>query len=328
MQKKYLIVLLSLLSFSFIWSDQGLSSGKKDEILIVATEIADSLVELSKSNSTEKELNRLVDDLNNQLEVAVSSTRIFQIIDRKHLKELTDEHRLSDPGLISDVIPGAKYLIFPKLTAYQLNKSVSQQNALNRQSSSVIISATLLTKIVDPATGVALPDMVSITKSVTQNHDLSKSGTEVKVDMLVDSLAKQLSYETAWGLISMVRPPKVLAVAAGQVMINRGNNGGLTVGRIVKFYTVEQIKDDDTGETFDNETEIGSGEIIRSTLKQSYAKVLGENLGITKGCVVRVQNIAVKGAPQPQGRAESSFGIKPENEKKEKLSPGSSEKPW
>jgi len=335
MKIKLIMFVLSFLWVASVSADEALSKGKKDSILISDVDVPVSLVNKSKADATDNELKSLSENLRSQLEVAISSTRVFQIVERERLKDLQLEQQFNASGGTGDAVDvkqfnvtGAKYVLFPKITAYELKKTVSKYNAIDRQSSSVIISATVQSKIVDTSTGIALPDIVSISKSVTQNYDLSKMGTKVSVDMLVDDLSKKISDATAWGLINIIRPPKVLAVTAGQAMVNRGETAGLIKGLSVKIYAVEKIVDEDTGESFNNEVEVAEGHIIRSNAKQSYVKIVGEDLGVAKGCVVRVQKIAVEGATQPQGRAESDFGTNPATEKKEKLTPGSSEKPW
>jgi len=335
MKVKLIMFVLSFLYVASVSADETLSKGKKDSILISDVDVPVSLVSKSKTDGTYSELKSLSENLRSQLEVAISSTRIFQIVERERLKDLQLEQQFNASGGTGDAVDvkqfnvtGAKYVLFPKITAYELNKTVSKYNAIDRQSSSVIISATVQSKIVDVSTGIALPDIVSISKSVTQNYDLSKMGNKVSVDMLVDDLSKKISDATAWGLINIIRPPKVLAVAAGQAMVNRGENAGLIKGLSVKIYAVEKIVDEDSGESFDNEVEVAEGQIIRSNPKQSYVKIVGEDLGAAKGCIVRAVYKNEKSATEPMGRAEESFGTDPAKETKKELTPGSSAKPW
>ncbi|MDA3799921.1 MAG: hypothetical protein PF692_12680 [Kiritimatiellae bacterium] len=335
MQKKIYIFALLIAVANFVFAEQTLSKGKKDSIFVADTKVSESLITTSKSDKTDKELNRLVDNITPQIESSLSSTRIFQIVERERMKELGLETDFSESGLVGSETTlkqfnttGAKFALFPKITAYQLKKAVQKYNAIDRQSSSVIISANLQTKIVDVSTGEALADIISITKTATQNYDLSKTGTEISVDMLIADLAKKLSDASAWGLVNMVRPPKILAVTSGQAMVNRGESGELTKGLKVKIYAVEEIEDEDTGAIFNNEVEVGQGLITRSSLKQSYVTLEGENLGVAKGCIVRVVDVPQSVEQSQKGRAESTFGTNPAEEKTEKLTPGSSEKPW
>ena len=335
MKIKLIMFVLSFLWVASVSADEALSKGKRDSILISDVDVPLSLVNKSKADATDNELKSLSENLRSQLEVAISSTRVFQIVERERLKDLQLEQQFNASKGTGDAVDvkqfnvtGAKYVLFSKVTAFQIKKSVSQHGAINRQSSSVIISATVQSKIVDTSTGIALPDIVSISKSVTQNYDLSKMGTKVSVDMLVDDLSKKISDATAWGLINIIRPPKVLAVAAGQAMVNRGETAGLIKGLSVKIYAVEKIVDEDTGESFNNEVEVAEGHIIRSNAKQSYVKIVGEDLGVAKGCVVRAVYKNEKPTTEPVGRAEETFGTDPAKETKKELTPGSSAKPW
>lgn len=328
--QKSTMLLFSCVCASLVYG-QSVSKGKKDSIYVSDVKTPNSLVEASKRDGTNLELNRLMDSFRSQLEVSISATRAFQTVERERMKDLQTEQMFNASGATSgdDVrqfdMKGAKYQLFPKVTAFQIKKSISQYGAINRQSSSVILSATVQTKITDTSTGETLPDIISITQSVVQNEDLAKAGTAVSVDMLVAKLSKELADASAWGLVNFLKPPKVLSMATGMAMVNRGEAAGLCKGMNVKIYAIEEVEDD--GEIYINEFEVGGGVIARSNVKQSYIKIMGENLGIAKGCIVKVVDAPKAQTASPTGRAESNFGTQPSHQP-QKLSPGSSEKPW
>jgi len=328
MQKK--ILLFSFVCASMMFA-QGVSKGKKDSMYVADVTVPSSLETSTKGNGTNLELKRLSDSFRSQLEVSISSTRVFQTVERERMKNLQTEQMFNASGATSgdDVrqfdMKGAQYQLFPKITAFELKKSVSSYGALNRQSSSVLLSATVQTKITDTSTGVTLPDIISVTKTVKQNEDMAKAGTPITVDMLVDKLSKELADSASWGLVNFLKPPKVLSMSTGLAMVNRGEAAGLQKGLNVKIYAVEEIEDD--GEVYMNEFEVGSGQIVRSNAKQSYVKIMGENLGVAKGCIVKVVDEPKAQTAQPTGRAEQNFGTQPSNQKQQ-LTPGSSDKPW
>jgi hypothetical protein len=123
--------------------------------------------------------------------------------------------------------------------------------------------------------------------------------------------------------VTLMRPAKVLTTSP-RILINRGSEADFNVGARVEFYATEDVKDEDTGEIFKNEVKVGEGVIKSSDPKQSYAEVFGENLGISKGCLVKIATKAssLKGAAAGRGAHEAA-GAKRED----KLKSGSGDKP-
>jgi hypothetical protein len=98
-------------------------------------------------------------------------------------------------------------------------------------------------------------------------------------------------------------------------MFNRGSEAGFNKGDTVEIYAVQNVKDEENGETYQNEVPVGQAVIERLDKRQSFAMLSGDNLGIDKGCIVRQIISEAKAASDDQPAED------------EQQSPGSSEKP-
>jgi propanediol dehydratase large subunit len=145
-------------------------------------------------------------------------------------------------------------------------------------------------------------------------------------DQVLVALAKEMASKLSQEIVGFLRPAKVLSVTGRQVMFNRGTEAGFTKGDLVEIYAVQEVKDEDTGETFRNEVPVGQAVIKRIDKNQSYAAISGDDMGITKGCVVRFTKTAATRAAEgepPPDVTQPDFGTKGDAGS----TPGSSEKP-
>jgi hypothetical protein len=102
----------------------------------------------------------------------------------------------------------------------------------------------------------------------------------------------------------------VLDVTGNQIMINRGIESGFPVDTTIEIYAVKEVKDEDTGETFRNELPVGKAKIVRGDAKQSFAIIIGDNLGIAAGCVAR----PLKVKPDVKPEVKKAAAAKPKKE--------------
>ena len=193
----------------------------------------------------------------------------------------------------------------------------------------VFVSA--LVQIVDTTTGQLLPDVATAQLTQEEIVENSRNGVGLKgSDAALVELAKKVAASLCQEAVAILRPAKILTITGKQVLINRGTAAGFEEGLPVKFFAFNEVKDEDSGELFRNEVEVGQGQITRSDAKQSYASIEGENLGIAKGCVVK----PVKRKPKAKEVLNPSMpgGAFPEDPRRVPRqpapeTPGSSEKP-
>lgn len=280
-----------------------LTQGEKDTIFIGPVKVSPSVAEAAKRRGRTNQLNQLTEALRGQFVTELNQTRVFQIVERERKEDIELEQAFSEVAVDPNdknraqtmMMMGAKFAFLPRLDAFDDATATERFQAIGRANMSRSIWATVVVQIVDTTTGAILPESPSVKAKRGSSIEYAKGGSALGGDELIGALAKELAEKLALESVSLLRPAKVLTITGTQVMINRGTEAGFATGSEVEFFATEDVKDEDSGEVFKNEVSVGKGVIARSDAKQSFAEPKGENLGIAKGCLVRV----LKKAPQP-----------------------------
>ena len=313
---------------------QELSKGEKDTVFIGQLNIQPSVQESAKTKGRELELKRVSESLDTQFITALNATRVFQLVERKRMKELQVEQAFAsvavnpaDKNAAQALkMAGAKYAFLPQIDGFEDRVDKQKFDDIDRVSMSRKLFLSVVVQIVDTTTGKLLPDSPSIQLNKTEAMDMARPGQAMESDQVIVGLAKEMAGKLSQGTVQLLRPAKVLVVTGKQVMINRGSEAGFNKGDEVEICATQAVKDDDTGETFNNEVPVGKARIVRGDTKQSFAVLEGEDNGVNKGCVVRVSRPATSPAGVLQDSAEE---LAPTQKPSEGIpvSPGSSEKP-
>ena len=325
MQKKISALLVLVLSLPLFAIGAELSLGEKDTIYVDAVRIQPSLYEKAQRDGTSLALLRAADTLEAEFTPALSATRVFQLVERSELATLSKEQELTDSGKVDAEnqnaakvgrLQGAKFVFIPTLVGFEDITLTKRYTATGRSEVTRNLFFSTMVKIVNTKTGELLPEAPSVQlkeREVLRNlaEDQVGSGEEFLVTQAKE-LARQLAQET----VTMLRPAKVLKVSGKQLLINRGSEAGFNLGDQVEIFTIETIRDEESGETYRNEIPVGQAEIIRIDKKQSFAMINGDDLGVTTGGIVKIFRAAT--AVEKSGKEELSPIIE---------TPGSSEKP-
>jgi hypothetical protein len=271
-----------------------LSTGKKDTLYIGGMKIQPSVSQLANREGTTIELNRAAQSLESQFINTVSATRTFQLVDRKRIKDLQLEQAFSavsvDPNDKSAAqslqMTGARYAFLPEIDGFELRTDTDVYQ-VGRESITRKFYLSALVQIVDTTTGELLPDVPSIQLTEVETVEMAGVGRAQGSDQVLVTLAKKMAARLSQEAIAMLRPAKVLTVTGDQIMINRGSTAGFVPGTPVQIYAFQNIVDEDSGETYQNEIMVGEAIVQRGDQKKSFAQVAGEDLGIAKGCIVK-----------------------------------------
>jgi hypothetical protein len=296
-----------------------LSTGNKDTVYIGEVSVPPSVSDRAASRGQEAELRRVVESLEAQLVSAVNGTRLFQLVERKSLKDLKLEQDFTSSGNVdpddgkgaqAGRMAGAAFAFLPVVDGFEDMTETVKHRAIGRteQRRRLFISATV--RVVDTTSGKLLPESpgVQLTKEEVVER---KKGEGARSDEALLLLARETAEKLSRELAAALRPAKILSVTGKQIMINRGSDAGFNEGDELEIYATQSVKDDDTGENYRNEVPVGRATVVRLDGKQSFATIRGEDLGVAKGCIVRV----VKGKARGAATGDAS------------VSPGSSEKP-
>lgn len=332
--RQCITVLISILLMPLLASAAELSKGEKDTIFIGPLKVQPSVIEMAEQKKQLPELKRVFNSLETQFISALNAARVFQLVERTRKADIELEQGFAavavDPNdknaAQTGKMAGAKFAFLPQIDGFEDKSDITEHQAISRASLSrkLFLSATV--QIVDTTTGKLLPDSPSIQLTKTEEVENARIGQLSGSDEVIVALAKEMAKKLSQDVVALLRPAKVLTVTGRLVMFNRGSEAGFNKGDLVEIYAVQNVKDEDTGETFRNEVPVGQAVISRIDKNQSYAAISGDDMGITKGCVVRflktAASRAAEGEPPPDA-TQPDFGTKGDTGS----TPGSSEKP-
>jgi len=316
-------------------SAAGLSPGEKDTIYIGAVQVQPSVVESARKHGTTTELRRLADSLETQFIASLNATRVFQLVERKRKADLEAEQDFAAEAVAPDDksaaqsgrMAGAKFAFLPQIDGFEDDAEPVYHAAIDRSAMSRKLFLSAVVQIVDTTSGKLLPDAPSIQLTKSEEVARSSSGQVTGSDQFIVALAREMAQKLSQEIVVLLRPAKVLSVSGRQIMFNRGTESGFEKGDLVEIYATQQVKDDDSGEVFMNETPVGQAIIIRLDKKQSFANISGDDLGIIKGAVVRKLKSAAARRSEAETQPPDPTIPKLEATDPAETTPGSSEKP-
>ena len=297
MRKKILVLLVFVSSLPLLAIGAELSTGEKDTIFIDDVRIQTSLVESADHYGTSRALRRAADTLESEFTTALSATRVFQLVERRELATLEKEQELTASSKVdaeyinaakAGRLYGAKFVLIPNLNGFEDITTTKHYPASGRADVTRALFFSAIVRIVDTKTGALLPEAPSIQLNESEvTRLLPNEGVGSGEEFLLMQ-AKELARQLAQEAVNMLRPAKVLKVSGKQLLINRGSDAGFNLGDQVEIFAIENIRDEESGETYRNEISVGQAGIIRIDKKQSFAMINGDDLGITVGGVVKI----------------------------------------
>lgn len=332
--RPFTTVIVSILLLPLFASAAELSKGEKDTIFIGPLKVQPSVIEMAEKKNRHAELKRVFNSLETQFISALNATRVFQLVERNRKADIELEQGFAavavDPNDKNSAqtgkMAGARFAFLAHIDGFEDKSETAEYQAIGRASLSrkLFLSATV--QIVDTTTGKLLPDSPSIQLTRSEEVENARIGQLSGSDEVIVALAKEMAQKLSQEIVALLRPAKVLSVTGKQIMINRGSEAGFAKGDLVEIYAVQNVKDEDSGEMFRNEIPVGQAVISRIEKNQSYAAISGDDMGITKGCVVRFVKTAASRAAEaepPPDATQPDFGTKGNAGS----TPGSSEKP-
>lgn len=298
MQKKISTLLTVVLFLPLLASGAELSQGEKDTIFIDAVRIQPSLFEKARRDGTSLDLQRAADTLEAEFTNALSATRVFELVERHELATLAKEQELTDNGMVNPEssnaakagrLLGAKFVFIPTLVGFAESTTTKSYTASGRSEMTRELFFSAVVRMINTKTGALLPEApsVQLKKSDVARNLVTDQADNGDEEFLVTQ-AKVLARQLAQAAVAMLRPAKVLKVSGKQLLINRGSEAGFNLGDQVEIFAIENIRDEESGETYRNEIPVGQAEIIRIDNKQSFAMITGDDLGITAGGIVKI----------------------------------------
>lgn len=300
---------LILLAIPWISAAGGKKPAAKDTISIVELKVQPAVSELAENHRKSGELKLISSSLEVQLISSLNATRVFDLVETSAAADTENDKIDVDAAEDADTAPparvsakgGAKYLFLPVIDGFEDKSETVDYPEIGRSSLNRRIFLSALVRIVEVSTGRMLPDAPAIQLSKAEEVKNLKIGRASSSDQLLVALAREMAHKLSQEVVSTLHPPKVLSVTGKKLMINRGSEAGFEKGDLLEIYAVRQVKDDDTGEEFIDETLVGQAIITKLDKKQSFANISGEDTGIVKGSVVRrMKSAAARRSEQEQ----------------------------
>jgi len=247
-----------------------------------------------------------IEQIRTEMEASFRATRKFRVLsrDKSTLNAILDEQNFAQSDLAkgdaaaSGQLSNANYIIIPTVTDfkfYRSNKALPNfdNKYKQRDSGLLLVNAQML----DTSSGQIVTSFSLKSTFVTRNKIVnSRSGRPSSVYFTrmaktvaaklanqfvaaVYPMANTVAAKLANQFVAAVYPMKIVKrLANGQVIINRGQDGGLKKGdKLAVFSAGEALIDPDTGESLGSSEEyIGEVKVSRINPKITFAKIIKE----------------------------------------------------
>ena len=251
-----------------------------------------------------KSLVKLLDinQIRAEMEASFRATRKFKVLsrDKETLKAILDEQSFAQSDLAKGdaankgELNNANYLIIPTFIDfkfYRFHTALPNFDSKFKRRDSGLLSVNA--QMLDSTTGqIVTTFFLKSTFATSTSIVNSQGGRPNSVNFT--KMAKDVAAKLATQFVAQVYPMKVVKrTANGQVIINRGQDGGLKKGTVLAVFSAgEELIDPDTGESLGSSEEyIGEVKVTRINPKITFAKITKEidsvNMPLATGNILR-----------------------------------------
>ncbi len=243
-----------------------------------------------------------INQIRTEMEASFRATRKFRVLsrDKSTLNAILDEQNFAQSDLSkgdaanSGQLSNANYLIIPTVTDFKFYRSHKalpnfDSKYKRRDSGLLLINAQML-----DSTSGQIVTTFSLKATFASRQTIVNSNTGAPSSAYFTKMAKNVAAKLANQFVAAVYPMKIVKrTANGQVILNRGQDGGLKKGTVLTvFFAGEELIDPDTGESLGSSEEyIGEVKVTRINPKITFAKIIKEidpiNMPMSIGNIVR-----------------------------------------
>lgn len=289
-------MLLRILIFTCFFYTNSILAGSTQP----SVAIKDPIVGEGVSRNLKKLLD--INQIRSEMEASFRATRKFRVLSREKatLNALLDEQNFAQSDFAKGdaaakgELSNANYLIIPTVidfVFYRSHKALPNFDSKFRRTDSgrLVVSAQML----DTASGQIVTTFSLKSTFATKETIVNSQGGRPS-SVYFTKMAKGVAAKLASQFVAAVFPMKVIKrTANGQLIINRGQDGGLKKGdKLVVFSVGEELIDPDTGESLGSSEEyIGDVTVTRINPKITFVKIIKEvdatNMPMTRGSILR-----------------------------------------
>jgi curli biogenesis system outer membrane secretion channel CsgG len=247
--------------------------------------LAVGLVKAHSTATTGIDANKHIPAFTDTLISRLAQTKRFQLIDRQETDQLLNEQfaqALAEnremPSAMGQ-LKGADYIVIGSVSSFLIERVETKLPGSSRVFITHQGRVEGNMRIVDARSGDIMES-----RKVSVKQGLREPASQAQ---LITALADAYADQVTVNLMNTIYPIKVVAVSSGVAYINRGSDGGLSVGEQLRAVRPgEQIVDPDTGADMGT-TEEELGEIVLSEVEDARSKADVGSIPLRKGDVLK-----------------------------------------
>jgi hypothetical protein len=243
--------------------------------------------------------NLILREFSNRLNMFLTRSRKFTVLDREYISKVIDENKLSEsdwakPGqearvgklLVSDYIVAGtinrlEFLVrrrYIKITGETKPRIVAtfkvQFRVVEVKSGKVVYADQVIEKLKSQDVRREIP--------VTERRDWTLADYK---DLLFEKTANKVGN----GILAGIFPVKIASITGKTVVLNRGTGAGIIVGQLYDVFKLGgEIVDPDTKESLGtSEEKVGIIKILETTPRFSKASIVSSKVSLEKGWLCR-----------------------------------------
>lgn len=237
------------------------------------------------------------------------NTRKFVVVDRTRLERVRREQKFGTSGLVDPGrraalgrLLGAQYVVVGNVLDYSADppREMAYGSGWTRP-----VRISVEVQVVDTSTGAVVAARQA-SAAVQSRAPSPQAASGVPHDAL-ERAAQQVAQDAVGAIIDAAYPIKIVALEGDDVRLNRGQDGGLEAGAVLRCYAAgRKLVDPDTKESLgSSETILGSIRIAEVQAKTTTARLV-DGVGFKVGDTCRVDAEAADEAgthraPPPPG---------------------------
>ena len=245
------------------------------------------------------EMGRIIESMNSQLIDRINATRKFDVVSRSDLSDIfyeqaldTSSNMASNTAVKAGKLSGATFLLVATVDDFQDYVETATFAGTGRSATKRVFRLSVVGKLYDSNTGKLIESANLQTgndafKDISENRSYSTKDGNLTDEMMV-MVARDMAQKIANHFADVIFPIKVLIRRDNQVILNRGEGGGVAVGDTFNAYALgQELIDPDTKESLGREeVKVGTVKITQVNPKTSTAEIM-DDAGIDKGAILR-----------------------------------------
>ena len=247
--------------------------------------LAVGLVKAHSTATTGIDANLHIPAFTDTLISRLAQTQRFQLIDRQETDQLIDEQLAQAMAENRDMVSamgqlkGADYIAIGSVASFTIEERTVRLPGSSRTFVSQAGHIEGNMRIVNARTGDVMGS-----RKISVSQSVKKGGSD---SMIISKLADAFAEQVTVNLMNAIYPIKVAAIVSGVAYINRGTDGGLSVGEKLRAVRPgEAIIDPDTGVQLGVvETELGTVEL--NEVEDARSKAATNGVALLTGDILK-----------------------------------------